>query len=779
MKIFGFNISRAKTQDQIVVQPVKINTSPVSRISSVKSPALQFGQMQARGRGHFTGAEYDLSEIGKIEDCDSFVRQAFKKKIGLMFKEGFEFGGANKHTVRYVKIRFAQIARASNIPTIELAKRIGSSLVRVSNAFVIKVRDEKASGGKKRTLLNGRTLKPVAGYFPAAPETMRADMDQQTGRIIRWRQMLPDGQYKEFPPEDVVHFYIDRREGFLFGIPTIVPAIDDIRALRQLEENVELLLYQNLFPLFHYIVGTETAPAGYAESGESEIEVVQEQIRLMPSEGVIVTPERHRIEAVGAEGRALRAEGYLDYFKKRVLAGLGVSQVDMGDGDTTNRATANTLSRQLVDSVKDIQDAIEAQIDHEMISELLLESTFGERVLDEENMVHLKFAEIDIQNKMDQEEHHLKMFEGSALTYDEFRKEIGREPILLPITADDQDPNKYPEWFQTYWKLIGEPTNLIRAVDEPFSAFSQAVAEARSLSVTAAQVRTAQTAKEKEQAAAASQKTPNNTPRPQRDNFVKVSFLELKQDTKDRVRAGILTKGSIDSSMLMSMSRVWATDAASKLQSLANSELIRGFNQVTGYQSYDASHLIAQARDSINLRISFRIDKLIENTISSISRQVDSMPGDVKLSESLEVILLQIENTFNAIKFRTDFIWDVEIRKAFNYGKVLGARFLGGTGFRLKAAQGACDSCSSLDNRVFHIDTVTIDDVPPLHPNSRMELELIYDQKTNEDQLTDASKLERCVLKVKKQLREENPRMSEEKIKSRAFAICNSSIDKE
>jgi len=73
-------------------------------------------------------------------------------------------------------------------------------------------------------------------------------------------------------------------------------------------------------------------PAGMMENGEREIDVVRREIELMPSEGGIVTPERHEVNFVGSEGRALRAEGYLSHFKQRVFSGLGMSGVDFGEG---------------------------------------------------------------------------------------------------------------------------------------------------------------------------------------------------------------------------------------------------------------------------------------------------------------------------------------------------------------------------------------------------------------------------------------------------------------
>jgi len=469
MRLFGLDIS-FKKKDAITVTSVKPSSVPVSRIPSVKVAPLVYAQQFARiNRGvFFLPPEYDLAEIGKIEDSESIVRQAFRKKEGLAFKEGIAYRGKNKATIQYLKTRMSQMSQASGIPELSLMKRTLKSLIRVSNAYLVKVRNTRASGGQVRYTADGKSLQPVAAYFPAAPEMFKMDLDPESGKIRHWRQQLPNGWYKLFKPEDVIHFHLEKREGFSYGVPLTVPVVDDIRALRQIEENIELLIYQHLFPLFHFKVGTDTLPATYAEDGQREVDALQMQIKMMPSESGLVTDHRVDIKALGAEGRALAAEGYMNYFKKRVYVGLGMSEVDFGETSSTNRAASQVASRALIDSVKSVQAEFEAQWDQHVIKELLLESTFGEMVLEEENLVHLQFNEIDIESKVKHEAHAADMFKKYGITWDEFRQELGLEPILVPEDGEDQDPSKFPEWHNTNWKLFEEPINLIRAVDEPY-----------------------------------------------------------------------------------------------------------------------------------------------------------------------------------------------------------------------------------------------------------------------------------------------------------------------
>lgn len=737
MKIFGIEISLSK-KESINIRPIRISSIndvekaknlSIAKIPNIQSKVFSYSQQQQYGRTTWNGPEYDLNEIGKIEDTESFVRQSFKKKIGLMFKEGYGYKSSDKDALSYIKIRLFQIAQASNIPELELMKRVGYSLIRTSNAFILKVRDEKASGGKTRKSPKGKKLNPIAAYFPIAPETMKANIDQKTGKILSWMQMLPDGKYQEFSPEDIIHFCIDRREGFLFGVPSIIPVIDDIRAFRQIEENIELLLYQNLFPLFHYKVGTETAPAGYTEAGEKEIDLVKEQIQIMPSEGAIVTPERHEITAIGSEGRAIHAEGYLDHFKKRVIAGLGISQIDLGDGDTTNRATANTLSRALVDAVKDIQDSLEAQWNHEVIKELLLESTFDEELISKQDLVKLQFHEIDLINKLDAEKHAVELFKQNAITWDELRAELNREPIQIPEDPNDQDPKKYPEWFKTYWKLFEEPLNLIRAVDEPYSAKAQALAQAHGSALTQKGLEQEKEGRAKEaeaeaemdkktKLAVAKQKTKAKKDAATlslMDNLILDTFNELREDIISKIK----NKNDISKEYITGISKMWEDYSKQKLIPFLVSELVKGFNEESREESHNGFVLINKARKEIN----DRINNIIKRIATQLSQQ---LTNNIEINKDNDIINInEIQSIFDSILYRIDYMWMIETKKSYNYGKLLGMRFSGHKSFKYIVQEDCCKKCETFRDKQQFFNNIDLDDVPPLHPHSRMDFEAI------------------------------------------------------
>ena len=429
---------------------------------SIRTPLESFYSSSQNPEGWIL-AEYDLAEPYRISDTESLVRQSIKKKVALAFKQGYEFTSANKKSLRYLRLRLEQIAYVTGIPTVLFVRRLFRDLVTCNNAFAIKVRDDKASGGRRRVDKYGKNLTPVAGYFIAHPSTMQPKVKDR--KVIKWKHKLPNGNYREFLPEDVIHLHLDKRAGFFFAPPLITPVKDDIRALRKIEENVEMMLYQYLFPLFHYTVGTKEHPSTVDENGEDEISVVKSQLSDMTAEGGIVTSFRHQIKLLGIEGRQMNAENYLKHFMQRVLGGLGISEVDIGVSSSANRNTADSFSRSLIDSVKDVQLVLKYFIQQEIIQELMLESTFAnnmEQLFEEENKVNLDWHEIDTDYLVKIQNHSLDMFLKNGITMTELRKALGKDPI-----AKESDSAK-----DLQWEWFEKPALMIKSSGEQFSSLA-------------------------------------------------------------------------------------------------------------------------------------------------------------------------------------------------------------------------------------------------------------------------------------------------------------------
>jgi hypothetical protein len=433
----------------------------------VKSRVFSYAE---RNEEQWVNPEYDFATIQIAEDTDSYIFRALEKKTNRLILAGWDFVGRNPDTVAYIRRRLSEIAVVSRVPTEVLLTSWAHDLARYSNSLIVKVRDTKASTGLPRKTTSGKTLQPVAGYFILPFETLTLKA-KANGDLLKVCQNMPSGRTVEFDPEDVIHSYTNRKPGFLVGTPSLEPVLDDVRLLRRLEENIEELVESNLFPLFHYQIGTDEHPERIGPDGESESDKAKRSIEYMPASGMYITSHRHKIAALGSEGKALRVDYYLTYFKQRVFAGLGMSAVDFGEGDTANNSTAQTLSKSAIQDVEALQLHIKVFFEAEVIRELLLESPWGVAALSPENIVSIKFGIIDKEERSREQNAVTQLFNNNLVTQSEARHELGKEPY---VEEDLED---------TCYHLFTEPLALIKSMG-PFSAASETLAAAPASGVT-------------------------------------------------------------------------------------------------------------------------------------------------------------------------------------------------------------------------------------------------------------------------------------------------------
>lgn len=651
---------------------------------NIKNPVQNYGFRQA-----FYKPEYNLLEIGTIEDVESLVRQAFQKKTALMFKEGEKFASKNKEAIRYIKARVKQMEYVSNTSWRNLLRETGYALISRSNFFWVKVRNKNASGGRPIG-----SVAPVAAYFGMSPEYVTIKKDTE-GNIVKYRQEI-NGKVKEYEPRDVIHFYAYKKPGYLFGTPAITPVKDDIRALRRIEENVELLIYQTLFPIFQYKVGTDTKPATDIRLSDgtimSEVDYVRSQIEIMPAEGGIVTPERHEIKYIGAEKSALKAREYLDYFKQRVISGLGLSGVDLGDGDTANRATADSMSRALVDSVKDYQDILEEFINKQVIEELLLESTFSFDVFDDENIVHFKFKEVDIEQQMKENVNAQVMYNGNIYTVNEAREVAGKEPM----TEEEESLMFHSRVTMTQAQMQAEAAVELASVKTGTAGDKKSKATANS---------------------AANSQRPTNQygtktgPQASRkDYFIKDSYFSdiarlLRNDILDHVNSPFIDKNWI--SVMTGTARKSVIDKYEKIVEQAFELGLKDSKVSTSDQRRLKIQAMPDAVDSMKMYV----DKFFREITGKIAQEIDKnvFNQSSSIAESVAEIM-------DSIKYRADFIDKTERIRSYNYAKALGLRLQGFEKASI-SKDTSCEICAEKDYQI-ELKNIDIESVPPYHANS-------------------------------------------------------------
>lgn len=388
---------------------------------------------------------YDLQEISRAADVEPYISISIRKHREQILKDGYHCDSSDVNIKRYIEKRIFELSLRSPFTFDDIIREAFTNLIKYHTAFIVIERDLYRSSGKQIKLY-GKVLDPISAIYCIDPITMRPVLSSKGNRVIRWNHVSsehsysPDRKISSWPEYDVITITMDKKSGFLFGTPYILPVLDDIRALRRLEELVQIVSSKHAFPLYHWIVGTDEKPAKIYDDGSSELDLVLGQAESVGDSGAIVTNERSRIEVVGAKDAAIDLAPYLKYFEDRALGGLRLSQMDLGRGNSANKASAHTMSKSIEDASADYQRAFSQAVSWKLFLYLALEGGFA---VDRENMPFLRFPPINAEEQRAKENHGTLLMQTNGITMSEYRRDyLGREP-LTKEQENDVFFNKY------------------------------------------------------------------------------------------------------------------------------------------------------------------------------------------------------------------------------------------------------------------------------------------------------------------------------------------------
>lgn len=414
------------------LEPEKIKTLS----KTLKPAALALGYQGStyyyNTRATFEPSPYDFDRILQAVDTDSYVKQATLKYKELFWKEGWEIVGENPEAVSYLHQRIDFMEMAMRRPFIDFLIEVADHLIKFSNVFIVKARGD-ISDFFPKSLNPVNATQPVVGYYLIPTEQVRILRDK-FNRPKAYQQQTdpmtysPSDKDPVWTAERVIHLHFDRKTGRAFGTPFLSSVLDDVIALRQLEEDIQNLVHRELFPLYKYKIGTAEQPAE-----PEEIEDAAAQIENMRSEGGLILPYRHEVEVIGANNTALDASQYLNHFKERVAVGLGVAPhhlgMMMGGG---NRSMTDRLDTALYDKVKQYQKLFAEMVRVHIFNELLFEGGYDPitNPLDSSSSdrCFFKFNEIDVDTQVKKETHIIQKFTSSTITLPEARTLLGVDP---------------------------------------------------------------------------------------------------------------------------------------------------------------------------------------------------------------------------------------------------------------------------------------------------------------------------------------------------------------
>lgn len=368
------------------------------------------------GRDNLTPAEYDFEEIKRAFETDSYIKTSIDKYQRLIYKAGYYMKSENEKSVEYLRQRFRIMSYATGKPMDILFQEIADDLILYSNCFLVKTRVKQVMPGIKAIGLYNRD--PIGGYARIDPSTVSIQRDEH-GNILGYAQRTINGKEKKYKKEDIIHFYMNKDSNNAFGTPKIIAALEDVKLLRKLEGNVLAIVHRFAMPIFHWKIGK---PQQGFQATDKEIEDAKYEIENMSLDGVVITNEKTEISVLGAQGSAINASSYLEYFEQRVFTALDTSASQMGRGGA--KQDADSMESQSHDYIKSVQRTMSVFIENYMLSELLLEGGFNP-IINEKDIVQYIFNEISLDTKIKVENHELLKYQSNMQTLEEARRNIG------------------------------------------------------------------------------------------------------------------------------------------------------------------------------------------------------------------------------------------------------------------------------------------------------------------------------------------------------------------
>jgi hypothetical protein len=417
-----------------------LNALSPKSIFKPKALGLSFGNSSsllsmAKGkRSQFEEPPYDFDQIIQAIDTDSYIKMAFSKYRELCWKEGWDIVSENPEAVDYLWQRIDLFEEVMGIPFTHFLASATDQYFKFGNAFIAIARGDIQPLFKGRLQVEEGYDHPISGFYLIPTETVRIYRDK-FNRPLAYKQALddydPKGDHNAEPrwsADEVIHLHMDRKPQRAFGTPFIINVLDDVIALRQIEEDVQNLVHREMFPLYTYTVGTELSP-----SSPQEIIDAAEELANLRTEGGLVLPERHTVEVLGAEGNAMDVSKYLTMFTVRVITGMGLSPHHLGlMSEGGNRSVTDTLDKALYDRIKMYQRELEDFFRLKIFNPILREGGFDPLIApaynDQSDRCYFKFREIDIDSQVLKENHYVNLFVQNAITWEELRLKLSLDP---------------------------------------------------------------------------------------------------------------------------------------------------------------------------------------------------------------------------------------------------------------------------------------------------------------------------------------------------------------
>jgi hypothetical protein len=368
-------------------------------------------------------SQWDYTKIDKFFVKEAYLSRTVERYTEMMLRNGFEFISDNDQFLGLINKTFNRMAKESNRDLDTIIGEMATRLKKYGIFFAAINRE-----GIKHKDSNYQVLSNIRFIHPGKV-TVKLELGKVKGYMVPdfHRYFTRANKTGEIPPKDMLLCTMyDNSEDF-FPIPPCIGSFNDTLTLRSIEETIELLCFQFGSPLLHAKVGTPER-----EGTDAEVANIHNQIVRMAANGFITTTSRVKIDIVNIQKGLANLTPALEYFKKRLLAGIGISPVSLGEGDTSNRSTADSIESSLSDHCARIANIICSVFNHIIIPDILTSYGIDEsKLFDEKGLpiCYMDFNEMRAQDQTMYENHIMNLWNNNAITYDEYRDLLNKPKL--------------------------------------------------------------------------------------------------------------------------------------------------------------------------------------------------------------------------------------------------------------------------------------------------------------------------------------------------------------
>ena len=158
------------------------------------------------------------------------------------------------------------------------------------------------------------------------------------GEIVGYRQIIDQNAAKNprFKPEQIAHFKWNEIGPAFYGISDLRAVESTLTSLYNYQDDLGIIMHRYAQPLLQHRLGAPERPANAAQIAE-----YTSMVEDRDTGQDFVTSSDVEIVSIQANMRMVQPDGILKHLENQLIAGLGVPEIFVRGGETSNKATAD------------------------------------------------------------------------------------------------------------------------------------------------------------------------------------------------------------------------------------------------------------------------------------------------------------------------------------------------------------------------------------------------------------------------------------------------------